>query len=147
MWESSIATLARRADDAHVRCNAIQDLGNTCWTFLSSRAVYNNKLNTQVVIDSLKRFGIDATTSGRNDILVGTHKVSGSAYKLSGSRACHHGTLLLNVDLARLGRYLNPNKEKLKVSSTIVYYRDRERDHCLTMLPLRCHRVRVWLAS
>lgn len=52
---------------------------------------------------------------GRNDILVNGMKISGSAYKISGLRAFHHGTLLINVDMNALANYLNPNKAKLKV--------------------------------
>ena len=48
-------------------------------------------------------------------------KVSGSAYKLklgkadgSGKRSLHHGTMLLDLELGALGKYLNPNKKKLE---------------------------------
>lgn len=52
---------------------------------------------------------------------VGERKISGSAYKLKlgrsngfGRRSLHHGTMLLNLDLTCLGKYLNPNKKKLE---------------------------------
>jgi lipoate-protein ligase A len=65
----------------------------------------------------LKEWGLEATTSGRNDIVVGTHehplKVSGAAYKLAPPRALHHGTLLIDVDMSALSGLLNPNKLKL----------------------------------
>jgi lipoate-protein ligase A len=58
--------------------------------------------------------------TGRNDICVGDRKVSGSAYKLSlgkkdgsGRKALHHGTMLIDLDLNALQRYLSPNKAKL----------------------------------
>jgi hypothetical protein len=35
-----------------------------------------------------------------------------------GQRAMHHGTLLLNVDLTVMPKYLNPDKEKLKVKES-----------------------------
>jgi lipoate---protein ligase len=73
-----------------------------------------------MICDSLKQFGIAAEASGRNDITTTDGlKVSGSAYKLSGSRACHHGTTLIDVDMDQLAKYLNPNKEKLKVRSCL----------------------------
>ncbi len=47
--------------------------------------------------------------------------MSGSAYRLylgglhgKGKKALHHGTVLFNVDLKALQRYLNPNKKKLQ---------------------------------
>ncbi|KAL6054783.1 lipoate--protein ligase [Balamuthia mandrillaris] len=91
-----------------------QDLGNSCFTFLSPRAHFDKARNTNIIINALaESFGIKATASGRNDILVEGQKISGSAYKVSGERALHHGTLLLNVDLEALAQYLNPDKAKL----------------------------------
>ena len=47
--------------------------------------------------------------------------MSGSAYRLylggkdgKGKKALHHGTILFNVDLTALQKYLNPNKKKLE---------------------------------
>ena len=47
--------------------------------------------------------------------------MSGSAYRLylggqggKGKKALHHGTVLFNVDLNALQKYLNPNKKKLE---------------------------------
>lgn len=40
--------------------------------------------------------------------------VSGSAFKFSGKRCLHHGTLLVDVDLERMTKYLNVSKEKLQ---------------------------------
>lgn len=79
-------------------------------------------MNNEVLIDSIKRLGIDnAVASGRNDIVIGERKVSGSAYRLSigkkdgsGRKALHHGTMLLNIDLDAVEKYLSPNKLKLK---------------------------------
>ena len=63
---------------------------------------------------SLKGLGIDAHGSGRNDIHVGERKVSGSAFRYTGDVALHHGTFLLNVEMERMTKYLNPNKKKLE---------------------------------
>ena len=47
--------------------------------------------------------------------------MSGSAYKLSlgkrdgsGRKALHHGTMLIDLELTALQKYLSPNKEKLQ---------------------------------
>lgn len=91
-----------------------QDLGNTNFTFLSPRSLFDKEKNTEIITRAIGQFNITATASGRNDIIVGDRKISGSAYKLSADRAFHHGTLLINVDLGALGRYLSPSKQKLE---------------------------------
>jgi lipoate-protein ligase A len=100
-----------------------QDLGNTCFTFMSARepGVNPRELyarNNQILIGALARLGVPAEASGRNDLVVRLgeeiFKISGSAFKESPDRCFHHGTMLLNVDLSRLGRYLTPNQKKLQ---------------------------------
>lgn len=100
-----------------------QDLGNTCFTFMSAREkglspkdLYAR--NNAILIGALRRLGVEAEASGRNDLVVrlgqDIFKISGSAFKESPDRCFHHGTMLLNVDLARLGQYLTPNQKKLE---------------------------------
>merc|ERR1719197_84782 len=91
-----------------------QDLGNTCFTFLSPMEAYDKSRNMQILVDALGKLGVEAKASGRNDILVNNRKVSGSAYKQNSQRAFHHGTLLVDVDGAIMEKVLNPSKEKLK---------------------------------
>ncbi len=99
-----------------------QDLGNTCFTFMSAKEkrVSSKQLfarNNEILVGSLRRLGIEAECSGRNDLVVRRDedlvKISGSAFKESPDRVFHHGTMLLNVDLGRLSQYLTPNKKKL----------------------------------
>ena len=78
-------------------------------------------MNNEVLLKSLERFGIKGEASGRNDLVVDNKKISGSAYKLKlgradggGRRSLHHGTMLLNLELGALGKYLSPNKKKLE---------------------------------
>jgi lipoate-protein ligase A len=89
------------------------DLGNTNFTLLSPKDAYSKERNFSIIINALRKLGITAEASGRNDILVDGRKVSGSAFKLSIDRAFHHGTLLINTDLTRLSRYLTPHPKKL----------------------------------
>jgi lipoate-protein ligase A len=89
------------------------DLGNTNFTFLSGRKDYDKEANSKIIINALRRFGIHAETSGRNDILVEGKKISGSAYKLTSDRAFHHGTLLISAALTKIADYLTPEKKKL----------------------------------
>ncbi|GAA0807649.1 lipoate--protein ligase [Psychrobacter piscatorii] len=90
------------------------DLGNTNFTFLSPKHAYDQTANFTIIINALKKLGIDATLSGRNDMQVGDRKISGSAFKHAADRSFHHGTLLVNANMQKLGDYLNPHPLKLK---------------------------------
>lgn len=108
-------TLARRTTGGGA---VFHDLGNTNFTFLSPKEAYKRDNNIAVIFNALKNFGITGEASGRNDLLIpfhdGPRKFSGSAYREKRDRAFHHGTLLLNTDLTRLGNYLTPSPKKLQ---------------------------------
>jgi lipoate-protein ligase A len=90
------------------------DLGNTNFTFLSPKNEYDQAANFTIIVNALKKLGIDAELSGRNDMQVGDRKISGSAFKHAVDRSFHHGTLLVNADMKKLGDYLNPHPLKLQ---------------------------------
>ena len=94
------------------------DLGNTNFTFMSSKESFDKAQNNKIITSALKKFGLNASPSGRNDILVetpdGEKKISGSAFKETKDRSFHHGTVLINADMSQLGLYLNPNIKKLQ---------------------------------
>lgn len=89
--------------------------GNSCFTFLSPLSSYSKDNNNTILLRALEGFGIKAEPSGRNDLVLtdSKRKFSGSAFKVSRDRAFHHGTLLINVDMEGMTKYLNPNKAKL----------------------------------
>lgn len=93
------------------------DLGNTNFTFMNGKDVYDKQVNNKIITNAIKRFNINAYASGRNDILVdlpdGPRKISGSAFKETKDRSFHHGTLLIKADLGKLSNYLNPDEKKL----------------------------------
>ena len=90
------------------------DLGNTNFTFISPADDYDIHRNFAIIVEALKKFGIDAVQSGRNDILVDGKKVSGSAFRKGSKRAFHHGTLLINAQMEKIGTYLTPDDSKLQ---------------------------------
>lgn len=94
------------------------DLGNTNFTFLSPKEAYSRENNVSIILKALAKYDIHGEASGRNDLLLpfsdGPRKFSGSAYREKRDRAFHHGTLLINANLQRLGDYLTPNPKKLK---------------------------------
>ena len=109
--EADEVFLARRQSGGGA---VFHDLGNTNFTFLSPKDDYDQKANFTIIINALKKLGIDADLSGRNDMQVGDKKISGSAFKHAADRSFHHGTLLVNADMQKLGDYLNPHPLKLK---------------------------------
>lgn len=94
------------------------DLGNTNFTFLSSKETFDKNINNRIITSALSEFSVDAFPSGRNDILVNTNdgdrKISGSAFKETKDRSFHHGTLLINANMTKLQDYLIPHPKKLQ---------------------------------
>ena len=90
-----------------------QDMGNLNFSFIVCDALYDVNRQLGVIAEALASFGVVAAATGRNDLSVGDRKVSGSAFFHGNGRWIHHGTLLVNVDLAAMQRYLTPPPEKL----------------------------------
>jgi len=89
------------------------DLGNLNFTFLMPQSEYDLDRQFAVITEAMSILGIRAERSGRNDILCEGRKFSGNAFYKNGKQAYHHGTLLVDVDMDKLSRYLNPSKAKL----------------------------------
>ncbi len=90
------------------------DLGNLNYTFLVPMGDYDVERQLSVVVEACAGLGLSAVRSGRNDVLLEGKKFSGNAFYQKGARAYHHGTLMVDVDKEKLGRYLAPSKAKLE---------------------------------
>ena len=90
------------------------DDGNLNFTFLCDEADMDVARNMRIIAAACRTAGIEATVSGRNDILADGRKFSGNAFYHAGGRAYHHGTLLIRTDTERMRRYLTPPKAKLE---------------------------------
>ncbi|MDD3193525.1 MAG: lipoate--protein ligase [Oscillospiraceae bacterium] len=90
------------------------DLGNLNFTFIAPLPDYNIDRQLEVVCRAVGRLGVNAQKTGRNDITVDGRKFSGNAFQTSKGIGCHHGTLLLDADMAQMARYLNVSAEKLQ---------------------------------
>lgn len=90
------------------------DLGNLNFTFLLTKDNYNVDKQLKVITDAVNRLGIPAVKSGRNDITVEGKKFSGNAFYSLADKCYHHGTILVDVDMSSLSKYLNVSKTKLK---------------------------------
>lgn len=70
------------------------------------QSVFNRRDNAQMVANALNELSVPATVNDRNDIVIDSFKISGSAFKLTSSRAYHHGTMLLNSHIETLSKAL-----------------------------------------
>lgn len=124
LMDDSGVTLARRYSGGGA---VYQDLGCTTFTVAceidaSTSVPRLIDRNFEMICGALEKLGIRAFRKGRNDVMVGDSKVSGSAYKQTSTRFVHHGTILVNTDMSSLGRFLTPSKLKLQskgVSSVV----------------------------
>ena len=89
------------------------DAGNVNFTFLSRKDDFDIGRQTETILRAVRHAGIDAEKNGRNDLTAQGKKFSGHAYYRSGDYCLHHGTLMVDVDLSVLERYLNVPEEKL----------------------------------
>ena len=90
------------------------DLGNVNFSFLSRKADDSTERQNEVILRAVRMLGVPAERTGRNDFEAAGRKFSGSAfYEMKGCR-CHHGTLMLDVDTAAMGKYLNAAPAKLQ---------------------------------
>jgi len=90
------------------------DLGNLNFTFVMCKEDYDLDKQVSVIQKACGLAGIQAEKSGRNDLLADGRKFSGNAFYQDKIHAYHHGTLMVDVDKEKLGRYLSPPKAKLE---------------------------------
>ena len=92
-----------------------QDLGNLCFTFIASPERYDLERQMKVIQKACRKFRIETEFSGRNDIITTDgYKFSGNAFSVTSQCKIQHGTLMIDVDKEKLGRYLTPSEEKMK---------------------------------
>ena len=90
------------------------DLGNLNFSFAARKADAGAEAQSEVILRAVRRLGIDAGRTGRNDLEAGGRKFSGNAYYETGGCRCGHGTIMMDVDTEAMGRYLRVSETKLK---------------------------------
>lgn len=91
-----------------------QDTGNLNYTFINREGEGSREMQRRVLLGMLEELGMEASCSGRNDILVNGRKISGQAAYCEGGNEYLHGTLMVSVDLRHLADSLRPSRMKLE---------------------------------
>ncbi|MBO7406799.1 MAG: lipoate--protein ligase, partial [Clostridia bacterium] len=112
LLEQEGGTLVRRTSGGGA---VFHDLGNLCFTFIAPRDEYEKINWRELIAQAVRSIGIDAEVNGRNDIVTGDgRKFSGNAFRFTRHAGLMHGTLLVDADLDKMGRYLNVSPAKLE---------------------------------
>jgi lipoate---protein ligase len=82
------------------------DSGNLNFCFIGPRNGFDKKLNSSFIADVLGNAGLQVTSGDRGDLFCNGRKFSGNAFKYSGRKVLHHGTLLVKADLDMLNKTL-----------------------------------------
>ncbi|MDE6555744.1 MAG: lipoyltransferase [Duncaniella sp.] len=69
---------------------------------------------TSMIAGALRTLGTEASSTSRNDVLIGEGKVSGNSYYRLGRRSIVHGTMLYDCDRELMSRVLRPSAAKLR---------------------------------
>ena len=121
--------IGTEVDVAYCRANSIEmyrrksgggcvyaDRDNLMFSYITPANNVNLTFNRYMLMVEhlLHKLGIDAKTSGRNDILIDGKKVSGNAFYHLPGRSIVHGTMLYDTNLEKMARSTTPSDAKLK---------------------------------
>lgn len=93
------------------------DLGNLNFSFITKddgNSFHNFRKFTEPVVEALKKLGVNAELSGRNDLLAEGRKISGNAQFATKGRMFSHGTLLFNSEMDHIVSALRVKKDKIE---------------------------------
>ncbi|MUT66625.1 lipoate--protein ligase [Paenibacillus sp. NEAU-GSW1] len=97
------------------------DHGNLNFSFImkdDGQSFHNFKKFTEPVVRALRKLGVDAEMTGRNDLQVGERKISGNAQFSTKGKMFSHGTLLFDSEIENVVSALKANAEKYVSKST-----------------------------
>ncbi len=108
--EDNHVYLARRSSGGGT---VYQDLGNLNFSFIMYIDNFDIHRQTEAIVNALKSLGLNVTASG-NDIEIEGKKISGSAYLTEKEHCLHHGTIMWNVNINHMDKYLNVSDKKIQ---------------------------------
>ena len=85
-----------------------QDRGNLNFSFILNKKNYDVSNQLSIIIHALREFGIEVFCSDRHALTLKGKKCSGNAFFFRKNKAIHHGTLLIDVNLAKMDQCLSP---------------------------------------
>ncbi|TVR74945.1 MAG: lipoate--protein ligase [Marinilabiliales bacterium] len=129
------------------------DLGNLNFTFIvngKEGKLVDFKRFTLPVQEVLRKLGVDAEFTGKNNLTIKGRKISGNAEHVYRKRVLHHGTLLFSSEMDELSMALRVNplkyrskavksirsrvtniKDHLDIDMNVVQFRDLILDHIM----------------
>ena len=91
------------------------DMTNVMFSYVTRsenvNLTYNRYVNMVVLV--LRRLGVDAHSTGRNDVMIGDRKVAGNAFYHLPGRSIVHGTMLYDTDMQNMVGAITPSDRKL----------------------------------
>ncbi len=92
------------------------DMSNIMFSYITTSDHITTTFShyTDSVAAMLRQLGLDATATGRNDVLIGDRKVSGNAFYHLRHRAIVHGTMLYDTDMSHIAKAITPSQSKLQ---------------------------------
>ena len=91
------------------------DKSNIMFSYITHNENVNLTFSKYIgmVVEMLRKLGVPATASGRNDIMIGDRKVSGNAFYHIPGRSIVHGTMLYDTNMQNMVGAITPSDEKL----------------------------------
>ena len=96
------------------------DAGNLNFTFIADQkgfADFNFEAFVSPVLQALESLGVHAEFTGRNDLVLSGCKFSGNSQYAKGGRVLHHGCIMLDSNLDKVGDALRVREAKFTSKS------------------------------
>lgn len=92
------------------------DMDNLMLSYISAGENVNFAFNRfiNMVLLVLRKMGIEATGTSHNDVLIGGHKVCGTACYHVGGKSIVHSTMLYDTNMEHMLNAITPSREKLQ---------------------------------
>lgn len=84
------------------------DMGNLNYAVISEVSDYDSGKIYEMIFNALQSFNLNGKLEKKSNLCIDHKKFSGNAFTFRKNRVLHHGTLLVNTDLAKLRYWLQP---------------------------------------